>query len=356
MDRVFFPRFRSVDVRAPLFVIGNFRSGTSLAYNMLASATSAVTSFATWQIYLAPTISQRKLVRFWALVDRVLFRGWWARLVVRLNERYLKTVPVHPIDLFAPEEDAGLLMISWSGFFPWFVFPRRGVDSPFVRFDDLDARYRRRVLRTYRTFVQRHLYDASVCGRRPIPTFVSKNPTFTGMIRSLRETFPGSTFLYMMRNADETYRSTMDWFGYWASRVGDRFAEVEPERVWSMMRHWYRYPPTVFEHLPEREWAIVSLERLIAAPDRMLIQLARRLELAWLDDPDARRRAVRAMHRNYGSRYGVPPFAVSRTLAATSRLFNRSVAALLARESAASVRRRFQTDLRRGFALALREE
>lgn len=354
LDRVFFPAFRRVPIRQPLFVIGNFRSGTSLVYNMLSAASTEVSSFKTWQIYLAPTISQRKLVRFASMADHALLSGRGERGLRALNERFLRTVPVHPIDLFSPEEDAGVLMFAWTGFFTWFLFPRRDASSRFVRFDELNRRYRHRIVRFYRSLVQRHLYDASIGGRRPVPTFVSKNPTFTGMVRTIREVFPDSRFLYMMRGPDETYRSTMDWFGFWAGRVGDRAARVDPERVREMMRHWYRYPPTVFETLDPAGWAIISLERLIAAPDRMLILLGRRLLLPWLEQPHNRRLALVAMHRNYGSRYGVP-VTIAQTIGEPEPTdVNRFVAALVAAESAASVIRRFQTDLRRGIALALR--
>lgn len=346
MDAVFFPGFRRIALEKPLFVVGNFRSGTSLVFNMLSAPSRSVSAFRTWQIYLAPTISQRKLVRFFAMIDRGILGRRGERILHRLNERYLRTVPVHPIDLFLPEEDAGLLMYAWTGFFTWFLFPRRGYDSRFVRFDDLRTRYRTWVARFYRRMVQRHLYDESRGGRRPVPTFVSKNPTFTGMIRTIREAFPNARFLYMMRGPDDTYRSTMDWFGFWAWRVGDRSGRVDPERVRAMMSHWYRYPPGVFETMDECFWVIVTLERLIASPDRMLQQIGRRLGLEWLSDSDDRRVAVAAMRRNYGSRHTEP------------RLINvnRFVARIVARESAAVTVRRFETDLRLAIALALRIE
>ncbi len=354
LDRIFFSGFRRVDVRNPLFVVGNFRSGTSLVYNMLSAAAPEVSAFKTWQIYLAPTISQRKIIRFFGLVDRTIARGRGARLVKRLNERHLRTVPVHPIDLFQPEEDAGLLMIAWTGFFTWFLFPRRGVDSQFVRFDELPGRYRLRIARFYRSLVQRHLYDASVCGFRPTPTFVSKNPTFTGMIQTLNEIFPDARFLYMMRGPDETYRSTMDWFGFWAWRVGDRRALVERERVRAMISHWYRYPPQVFRDMVQSRWAIVGLERLIAEPERMMILLGRRLELEWLVIERNRIAALAAMYRNYGSRFGVPRVISDEAGEPTITRANRSVSALVASESIDSVVRRFRAEFRLGNAMALR--
>jgi len=346
MDRVFFPRFRRVVVRRPLFVVGNFRSGTSLVFNMLSAGNRSVTAFRTWQIYLAPTISQRKLVRFLAMIDRRVLGRKGERALRAFNDRHLRTVPVHPIDLFLPEEDAGLLMYTWTGFFTWFLFPRRDRESRFVRFDDLPRRYRSWVVRFYQTMVQRHLYDESRGGLKPVPVFVSKNPTFTGMIRTIREAFPDSRFLYMMRGPDETYRSTMDWFGFWAWRVGDRSGKVDPDRVRAMMSHWYRYPPRVFETMNTGDWAIVTLERLIASPDRMLRQLGSRLALDWLVYSENRRHALAAMRRNYGSRHSEPQL----------RHINRFVSRLVARESAAITIRRFDTDLRLGIALALRIE
>ena len=135
--------------------------------------------------------------------------------------------------------------------------------------------------------------------------------------------------------------------------MGDRRALVDPERVRAMMGHWYRYPPTAFEKMSEASWAVVALERLVAAPERMLVLLGRKLALDWLEDGNNRARALVAMHRNYGSRYGVPRTIDVVGNEAVHNHRDSSVPALSAAETT-RVMRRFQTDLRRGIALALR--
>src|SRR5690554_2985106 len=74
LDELFFPAYRQQEIKAPVFVVGNFRSGSTLLQRLLAKD-SQFTSMNVAEIYIAPTIMQRK---FWGLLDwldRSLFGG-----------------------------------------------------------------------------------------------------------------------------------------------------------------------------------------------------------------------------------------------------------------------------------------
>lgn len=275
LDAVLFPGHRRVQITEPLFVIGNFRGGTTLMHRLLAADSRRFTALTTGEIYLAHTVSQRKFFRGLAMVDRRL-GGFGQRAVRRWDKRNLGNVPLHPISLFAPEEDVGLLLFTWSGLFSWFVFPRANQPVDFSRFDqEVPAPIRRRLMRHYRDCAQRHLYDKRSRGQRGL-RFLAKNPSFTPMIRSLRQAFPDARFVYMFRDPHETFASTAAWFRMWLKLMG-RARERYPlaAELLTMVRSWYDYAAETLPTLPRSAWAAVQYTDLIADPPASIAALYR---------------------------------------------------------------------------------
>lgn len=305
LDELFFPGWRGQSVERPLFLVGNFRSGTTLLFRMVDRGEPATTAQATWEIYLAPSVSGRLLWRGLADLDRAL-GGAGARLASRANRALLNRVPYHPIDLFTPEEDAGGLMHVWAGFFTWFLFPRRGVVPEAAMVDLLPPRRRERAMGWYRAAVQKHLYararhraqagGASTPGARSAaPIFVSKNPAFTGAVGALRDAFPGARCVTIVRDRDATHRSTMGWFGVWFALLGARATRrPDADLVWDLMRRWEA-------HAAAQRAYVVDYHELVASPREVLARLAHDLDLDWLRSPDALEAAVAELDRDHGS-------------------------------------------------------
>ena len=68
LDEIFHRAYRKQVVEAPIFIIGNFRSGSTLLQRLLAQDEEHLTAMRTWEIYLAPSITQRE---FWRVVNRL---------------------------------------------------------------------------------------------------------------------------------------------------------------------------------------------------------------------------------------------------------------------------------------------
>jgi hypothetical protein len=69
LDNLMFPRYRRVNVRQLVFIIGNMRSGTTFLHRLMAKDTRNFCYLRTWELGFAPTIIQRKLYEFIAKVD-----------------------------------------------------------------------------------------------------------------------------------------------------------------------------------------------------------------------------------------------------------------------------------------------
>jgi omega-hydroxy-beta-dihydromenaquinone-9 sulfotransferase len=258
LDHLFFPGFRRVEIHSPLFILGNFRSGSTFLYRRLARDTTGFAAFSTREIYLTPSISQRKL---WALARRIdaRFGAPIRNFIHSFDDRVLEAVPYHKVGLSEPEEDEGLFFYRWGSFFTWFFFPGSSRALPIVSFDRLVApARRRRLMRFYRRCVQRHLY---VHG--PDKHFLSKNPAFTGKLRSLRRHFPDARIVCLVRNPVDLVPSMINWFSVAWSYFGDtRTRYLFPELIRDIAHYWYRYPLDVVAGDDPGSLRFLSFERL----------------------------------------------------------------------------------------------
>lgn len=261
LDDLLFGRYRQIDVKAPLFIVGPPRSGTTFLHRLLARDPS-FTSIRLWEILSAPSIFQKKAFLLAGKLDSLL-GGPAARATKAFERRHFKNA-MHQGDLFEPEEDELMLLhILSSGLFLRFLFPFDNELMPLVLFDTaLPAPRRRKIMGFYKGIVQRHLY---VFG--PERRFLSKNPAFSTKIQSLLELFPDAKFVMLVRNPLETVPSSLSLRAFFGRRLGtslDRGPIVESQL--RVLKEFYTYPLKCFEKLPEDRWVTVLYHHLVRDP------------------------------------------------------------------------------------------
>lgn len=268
LDEIFFPAYKQHPVEKPLFILGNFRSGSTFLHRLLSRDADMFTSLRTWDIFLMPSITQRKL--FWGLakIDRL----FGSPLVTRLknfDKRSLGQVRIHKISLFEPEEDENILLHAWSTFFVSFMFPFLDDLPPYQFFDDaLPAAEKKRVMEFYRACIQRHLYATSKNGRRH---FVSKSPASSAKIEALMEFFPDARILYLVRNPLDMLPSTISWLSYaWNvfSEPGKKY--LYRDQVLALTKYWYHHPLQVIDQNPSPANMVVNYDELIRQPGELI--------------------------------------------------------------------------------------
>jgi omega-hydroxy-beta-dihydromenaquinone-9 sulfotransferase len=258
LDDIFFPGYRRQQVEKPIFLIGNFRSGTTLLQRLLARDQANFSGMKTWEIYLAPSISARKLLRGILILDK-LIGGPIRNAIARYNTESLDTIKMHKVGLYEPEEDVGLLLYIWSGLFTIFFFPEQRIDCPYVYYDrDLSERVRLRQMKFYKKCVQKHLYMQG----RPV-FYISKNPSFSPMTGSLKMVFPDARFIYLLRDPREVLASEIGWFSFcwnYFNSTGHKYPYND--FVLDMAYAWYTYSLELLEQLPKEDYRIVRFHRL----------------------------------------------------------------------------------------------
>lgn len=310
MDHVFFPGFRKIEVRDPIFIVGFPRSGTTHMHRMLAQDAENVTSLRLWELLFAPSIVQKKLFLLLARLDRAI-GGPLLKLLLRVEERiFSKARQMHDISFLKPEEDEILLKHVFCSTFQAFTFPFREEMRYLTFFDQaLPEWQRRRVMRFYRACLQRHLY---VFGAHK--QIVSKNPAFSCKVQSLCQEFPTSKYLCMVRNPLQAVPSAISWMSIHFNS-SHRFSEpYQTELILDGITHWQMYPVQQLDRLPANRQAIIKYDDLVSDPGRLVSDIYSRFGiplndamLEYLTDETEKAKGYSSKHRYSLEQIGVTP-------------------------------------------------
>jgi hypothetical protein len=266
LDDLIFPAYKQQPIEKPLFILGNFRSGSTFLHRLLSRDTTLFTSLRTWDIFLMPSITQRVVFRFFARVDRV-FGSPLVNLLKGVDKRSLGKVRIHKISLFEPEEDENILLHTWSTFFVSFMFPFLDELPPYQFFDDaIPTAEKKSIMTFYRGCIQRHLYANG--GKLH---FVSKSPASSAKIAALLEFFPDARILYLARNPLDMLPSTISWLSYaWHifSEPDEKY--LYRDQVLALTKYWYHHPLQVIDQKPSPNRMIVNYDDLIRWPEEVI--------------------------------------------------------------------------------------
>ncbi|MEZ4278605.1 MAG: sulfotransferase [Myxococcota bacterium] len=318
LDHVFHPDLRKVEVKAPIFMVGHARSGTTLTHRLLSQDGGRFSSFLLYELYF-PSLIQKKLIRWLARVDAERFRGLLAgQLRAWEDWRYGPSRHMHEMGLTQPEEDDIVLYWSMAAGFWITKMPYMG-DLDFYYMNDWPARKRRRYNDFYRECIKRQLY---LNGTDKI--HLSKNPMYSGRVASLHEAFPDARFIVNVRDPNETIPSLLKLV-----RAGWKQLGWDPERqkrCLSILAHqsWhtYKHPIEFLDAHPNVKGAIVDYRDLTADPAATIEKLYQDLDLPMTSEfreqlslQGKREREHKTRHTYSLEEFGLEPEAIRTNLA-----------------------------------------
>ncbi len=248
LDELLFRGYRRVTVRAPVFIVGVPRSGTTYLQRRLVED-PGFTTLTLWECLLAPSISERYLWTFLGRCFAPLAR--WAG-----RRRWSAMDQVHRLGWREPEEDFLLMLYRGGCFLPALLCPGAESYWRLAFFDEaVPAAERQALLGFYRRCLQRHLYFHGRDLR-----LLSKNPSFTPWIQSLRTSFPDARFIACVRRPDEAVPSQLSALRPVLRLWGeDRVSPELRERLITVLHGYYQRVNT----LRGMPWAqILPLPRL----------------------------------------------------------------------------------------------
>ncbi len=192
-ERQFGPAIAKVQLaEAPLFILGHWRSGTTLLHYLLAQDTDQFTFANTYQVVNPLTFLCTEEVN---------------------KRRFARLVPPHrPMDNMAlsfdtPQEDEfGPCLTSLLSPYLGISFPRREEHYlKYLTFDRASADEREQWQQAFVYFLKKLTLKSN-------RTLLLKSPTHTARIRILLELFPKARFVHVHRDPYRVFRSTQHYF------------------------------------------------------------------------------------------------------------------------------------------------
>jgi hypothetical protein len=318
LDGILFPGIWRVKVKAPVFVIGHARSGTTLAHRLLC-LDPRFSAFKYWELRL-PALLEKKVVHLLAWADSHLFGRRMARRLEAWEERVFgPTRHIHKMGLDMPEEDDLVFYDSCASGFWMTNLPFMG-DVDFFHIDRRPPAARRRLMGFYRDCVRRQLY---LNGRDK--THLSKNPSWCGRIESILEVFPDARFVVLYRNPYETIPSLLKLLSVsWKNR-----GNVDQDKIRESIRamvalsyETYLYPLEALARHPGTPQAVVDYRKLVAQPKAAVEQIYADLGIEMTDavrqllqHEQERARKHETEHRYSLAEFGLDDAEIRRTLA-----------------------------------------
>ena len=275
LDVILFPSLRRIRVRAPVFVIGHARSGTTLLHRLMSRDQGRFSAFMLYELYF-PSLLQKKLIRGAARLDRRWLHGRLARRVRAWEERrYAGMQGVHEMGLTQFEEDDIVFYYSCASGFWITKLPYMG-ELDFYHVDRWPPHKRRRLMRFYRECIRRQLALAG--GDR---IHLSKNPVFAGRVEALIEAFPDARFVVPLRNPYDTIPSLLKLMRLSWRRLG--WSEERQRRCLRILAEQsfetYRHPLEVLARHPQTPHAVVDYRDAEADPAATIERVYQQLGL-----------------------------------------------------------------------------
>jgi len=299
LDRILFPGHRSTPVDAPIFIVGNGRSGTTHIHRMLAADGERFSYFKTWELLL-PSIVQHEVIGLLDALDRRLLGGLVRRRMRQTEDQTLEDVrKLHDWQSTGSEEDDFVMFTNWSSVSLTFPFPY--VELEYLFWTDREPREkRRRILGFYRSMLQR-LLTCRGGGR----IHCGKSPQFTLKMRALLEVFPDARFIVMLRHPYETIPSLLDLMSrYWRGMgAPEALVDASAKLLGEIQIAQYRHAVEVADELPDSQQVVVEFRDLLADPKSVVQQIYARFGLEISEDFDRyleeERRAAKAFRSQH---------------------------------------------------------
>lgn len=265
LDRFFFPQYRQIQIKNPIFIIGNPRSGTSFLHRQL-TQTQEFTAFETWHLI------------FPALTARVLFKPLINYLIKSGHSTILPAHLGHELALNQIEHDEFLFFHKLDTQFVTVLSPLAYDDRehPELRLHDQQQRDRRLdSVQFLKTCLQRQLYATDS------EQVISHLHFSVHRIQSLLEVFPDAKFIYLVRSPHETIPSHLS-LNCSTLLYTTASKTIDSQKIDRFFQRRYRYDIELYRYfynlqatniLPKQKVLVIQYHQLTSSLQKTCIKI-----------------------------------------------------------------------------------
>ncbi|MEN8129893.1 MAG: sulfotransferase [Pseudomonadota bacterium] len=310
LDHLIFPGFRRQPITRPVFIVAPPRSGTTLTQKLMSLDDDRFVHVKLYQTIFPSVVYQRffdgivwmdrhtgqVLSRLTNWMEKTFFGGWDDMHKLRFNQ---------------PEEDDGFFVYSFVTEAIYLLFPY--VDELWAAGfpDALPADDRRKLMRYYKSCLQRHLF-----ANGPDKILLSKATQSSGAVESLREAFPDARFITIIRHPYQSIASHVSvFYPVWRVHSPDIAKDSPVSRSYARLAlRWYQHLFEFGLRMEPGHYYCVDYRDLIRDPREALETLYQHFGWGLSDAFRARLEAATQRQRTFKSahHYTLEEFGLSK--------------------------------------------
>jgi hypothetical protein len=308
LDQLLFPAFKRQPLKQPVFIIAPPRSGTTLVQNLLSLDGDRFVHLKLYQT-IFPAVCFQRFFDLLAWADGRLGHPC-ARLMGWCEKKWFGGWDdLHKMRLNQPEEDDALFLYAFESEAIYMLFPfiRELWEAGFP--DALPPADRHRLMRYYRSCLQRHLY-----GNAPDKTLLSKATQSSGTVESLKDEFPDARFITIVRHPYRSVASHVSLFvPVWHAHSPDIAKDGPVAKAYAGLAvEWYRHLFQFRTQIEPGRYYCIDYRDLVQDPratiERVYAHFGWPLGAAYrarLDSATQRQRAFKSKHEYSLEEFGL---------------------------------------------------
>lgn len=305
MDEIFHRGYKRVEIKQPVFIIANPRSGTTYLHRLMAlDEEKFVYPKNAHTFFMTSSFVQFYNVFTW--LDRNLLFGLIRKLINRLDEIFWGGWDdIHAMGFNKAEEDELVFaqMFMSPGVFIPFPYFHLHNDNKFL--DDETEEVRNSVMDFYESSVKRFVFRAG-----PNKTYLTKNVMSTARFKSLLQRFPDAKIIYIARHPYDAVPSMASMF---TAMYDKKIPKHSPaKKVWAQYAiDFFKYSREMRRTIPASQFMSVKYDDLLANPQQTVKDIYAHFDwnasdkfLTRLSKEEARNRDYKSNHEYSLEEYG----------------------------------------------------
>ncbi|MFN8297926.1 MAG: sulfotransferase [Chitinophagales bacterium] len=270
MDTLFHQGHKKVQVKQPVFIIANPRSGTTYLHRLMALDSERFIYTKNSHTFFM-TSSFVQFYKLFSWIDKKLLFRSISKVMDRLDEKFWGGWDnIHAMGFNKAEEDElpfAQTLMSPGVFIPFPYFHLHN-DNKFL--DEEPESVRNRVMDFYESCVKRFVFRA---GRDK--TYLSKNVMSTARFKSLLKRFPDAKIIYIARHPYDAVPSMASMFTAMYNFAAPNVPSSHPSRrVWAEYGiKFFRYSQEMKRVIPPSQFCAVKYDDLLQGPAETVLSI-----------------------------------------------------------------------------------
>lgn len=316
LDELFFFKYRSIQIKAPVFIIANPRSGTTYLHHLMSKDERFAYMKLAYTIF--PSVSFAKLYNLIAKMDKHIGNPIKRLLHFFDSKLYKGWDNIHPMGFNKPEEDEALYTLALTSPAVFLLFPFLHKVKENWLLDNEPAAVRKHMMSYYKNCVQRFMYAN---GRDKI--YLSKNVLSSGRINSLLNTFPDAKIIYLIRNPYEALPSFISMFAVMYSVHSPQLKNTDTAlKVWAMLGlEFYKNFDRARSRIAEKNLVDLKYENVIEEPVKAIKTIYEKFNfdmspvyLNTIEAAQSRSKSYKSKHHYSLEQYGLTKAEIDKEL------------------------------------------